>query len=929
MTLGTIQTGTGLATGMDIAGTVDKLMALNAKPRDLLKTKTDGLTTQKTALTTLAALLYAIKVPTTSLGKASVYQERSATSSLPDVLAATVSGNPAIGTYEYTPLRMAKAQKLLSSGFASDSLPIGTGKFTIRFGDRVDRNATLGAANGGNGLVRGMFRITDGNGSTADIDLSTAQTVDDVLDAINGATTINVSATTVNGHFHLVDNTGGSSHLRVQEIGSGKTASSLGLAGIDSATGIADGQDILTLYKNITLGALNDGQGVEISPTLEDITYTLRDGTTANLDFAHHDNTTSTGNPETTLQQLIDEVTTQSGGKLTLSIAADGVSLVMTDTTTGSGTFTLQSAFGSHALHDLGLDGTSVDGVIAGRRILGGLKSVSLGSLNGGNGYGTLGAITLTDRMGASDTIDLSNAQTLDDVVAKINASMNIQVRAKINSAGNGIELDDVTGSSSGSMSVADADATNTATKLNIKTAAGATSLASVNSGDMHLKIIGENTLLSSLNGGAGISGGRFTITNAAGKTATIDLTSQSIKTVGDVLRTINRQGDSVHAELNATGDGILLRDTGGGKGSLAVSESGGTTAKSLGLLKTRTTTASGEQQIDGSMTYVVDILDKDTLANLNAQINGLGGGFSSSIIADGSAMPYHLSIASGRTGKAGALVIDTTGVNFGINEITEAQDSLMLLGPASAKTTAVLTSSSSNTYSNLTTGLKLTIKQATGQTALVNVGSANSAMSAGVKVFVDNFNKFWDELTKDTAYDENHNPAVLTTDGTAIDFRTEMYNLLIGSFGGTGSIDSLADIGVTFATDDSGHLQYDDTVLQNAVETDPDAVKNFFTAKGTGLSDKVGNLIEQLAGVNKSSLEYRLDALQKKIDDNNKRIDQINVRLDAQKETLLMQFYNMDLAVSRSQTSLSALTSIQWMVTNLNGYMSNSSSSS
>jgi flagellar hook-associated protein 2 len=168
-----------------------------------------------------------------------------------------------------------------------------------------------------------------------------------------------------------------------------------------------------------------------------------------------------------------------------------------------------------------------------------------------------------------------------------------------------------------------------------------------------------------------------------------------------------------------------------------------------------------------------------------------------------------------------------------------------------------------------------------------------------------------------------------LTTDGTAIDFRTEMYNLLIGSFGGTGSIDSLADIGVTFATDDSGHLQYDDTVLQNAVETDPDAVKNFFTAKGTGLSDKVGNLIEQLAGVNKSSLEYRLDALQKKIDDNNKRIDQINVRLDAQKETLLMQFYNMDLAVSRSQTSLSALTSIQWMVTNLNGYMSNSSSSS
>ena len=99
MALGTIQTGTGLATGMDIAGTVDKLMALNAKPRDNLKTATDTLTTQKTALTTLAALLYAIKVPTTSLGKAGVYQERAAASSLPDVLAATVTGNPAILAY--------------------------------------------------------------------------------------------------------------------------------------------------------------------------------------------------------------------------------------------------------------------------------------------------------------------------------------------------------------------------------------------------------------------------------------------------------------------------------------------------------------------------------------------------------------------------------------------------------------------------------------------------------------------------------------------------------------------------------------------------------------------------------------------------------------------------------------------------------------
>jgi flagellar hook-associated protein 2 len=926
VTLGTIQTGTGLSTGMDIQGTVEKLMALNAKPRDNLKTATESLTTEKSTLTKLAALLYSIKVPTTSLGKASVYQERSAASTNPNALAVSVSGNPTIGTYEYTPLRMATANKFLTSGFSSDSLPLGAGKMTIRFGDRVDRSAALGVTNGGKGLVRGSFRITDGNGSVADIDLSTAQSLDDVLDAINGATTIDVTATTVNGHIRLTDNTGGTSNLKVQEIGSGKTAASLGIAGIDSATGVADGQDILTLYKGINLSALNDGLGLEISPTLQDITYTLRDGTTGNLDFAHHDNTTSSGNPETTLQQVIDVVNTQSEGRLKLSIAADGVSLVMTDMTTGSGTFTMSSAFDSLALRDLGLEGTSVDGVITGRRILGGLKSVSLGSLNGGEGLGTLGAITLTDRTGATDTIDLGDAQTLDDIVGKINASSNVQILAQVNAAGNGIELIDATGSSSGSMAVADADATNTATKLKIKTAADATALEKVNSGDMHLKVIGENTLLSTLNGGAGVASGKFTITNAQGDSAVVDLTSSSIKTVGDVLRAIRRQGLSVDARINDTGDGILITEEGGGKGALSVAESGGTTAKSLGLLKTRTILENGDQQIDGSMTYVIDIYDKDTLANLNSQINGLGAQFSSTILTDSSAMPYHLSITSKQTGKNGGLVIDTTGVDFSADEITKAQDSLILLGPDTAKTTAVLTSSSSNTFSNLTTGLKLTMKQATGETVQVNVTSSNSSLTAGVKVFVENYNKFRTEYDTATAYDAvNNKAAALTYDGTTFNFITELTSLLSGAFRDAGSLTCLADIGITFTQE--GQLELDETVLQNAVDSDPDAVKDFFTTKENGFSAKIGGIIEKLAGADKSMLETRLDALQQKIDDNNERIDEMNTRLEKQIEALLLQFYYMDIAVGNAQTSLKALDSIAWMTENLYGNSSSSSS--
>jgi flagellar hook-associated protein 2 len=846
-----------------------------------------------------------------------------------------VSGNPSIGTYEYTPLRMAQSQKLLSSGFASDSSPLGKGTIKVRFGDRVDRSASLNVTNGGKGFVRGTMRITDANGGTADIDLSTAQTVDDVLSAINNNSGANVTATAVNGHIHLVDNTGGLSGLKVADIGSGKTAASLGLAGINSATGEADGQNILALYNGITLNALNDGMGVEVSPTLSDFKYTLKDGTSGEIDFAKRVGNSSYGNPETTLQQLMDAVNTQSSGKLKLAIAADGNSLSLTDTTTGSSSFTFQSQYGSRALHDLGLDANAVNGVVtvadntvSGQRILGGLTTVTLGSLNGGKGLGTLGAITLTDRSGASDTIDLQNAQTLDDIVQTINASTTLQIHAQVNRAGNGIELLDTTGSSTGSMVIADADATNTATKLNIKTGSGSNPIEAVNSGDMHLKVVGENTLLSSLRGGAGAAKGKFTITNSKNKRTTVDLTTGNVETIGDVIRAINRQGIGVQAELNATGDGILLRDSGGGGGILTVAESGGTTAHDLGLTGNSATKVGGEWQIDGSMTYKISIEDKDMLKNVNAQINQMNAGFTSSIISDGSAQPYHLSITSGHSGKVGAMVIDTSGVDFSFEETTNAQDSLVLLGPASAKTTAVLASSATNTYTNLVDGLKLTLKRASGETVNVNVDPSTSSLGASVKVLVDNYNKFRDELSKDTTYDTaNNKAATLTGDSTALSYDTQLSMLFSGQFLGAGKFTMLSDVGVTFTQD--GHLQYDDAKLQDVVDSDPQAVKDFFTTKDTGFSARLGAVIEQLAGADKSMSSHRLDGLKAKIDDNNKRIDEMNARLDKQKEAMLMQFYNMDLAVGKAQTSLKALDSIAWMANNLYGNSSSSSSSS
>lgn len=99
------------------------------------------------------------------------------------------------------------------------------------------------------------------------------------------------------------------------------------------------------------------------------------------------------------------------------------------------------------------------------------------------------------------------------------------------------------------------------------------------------------DTLLSDLNGGAGISRGLIRVTDRSGASAVIDLSA--VATVDDLVKKISStSGVSVAAEVD--GDGFKLVDLSGGTGTLAVADVGATgTATSLGL--TAAATASGD----------------------------------------------------------------------------------------------------------------------------------------------------------------------------------------------------------------------------------------------------------------------------------------------------------------------------------------------
>src|SRR5207244_6050720 len=115
----------------NITDTVDKLIAAQSQPRDLLVSRTDKLKQQQSAFSGLIGLLLSVQITARNLAKDDLFQQRTVATSDPNSLAATVTGTPALGTSTFTPLQAAQANQVVSSGLATSDQPLGAG--TVSF----------------------------------------------------------------------------------------------------------------------------------------------------------------------------------------------------------------------------------------------------------------------------------------------------------------------------------------------------------------------------------------------------------------------------------------------------------------------------------------------------------------------------------------------------------------------------------------------------------------------------------------------------------------------------------------------------------------------------------------------------------------------------------------------------------------------------
>lgn len=564
--MGRITSNIGLVTGIAITDTIDQLMALAAKPRDSLVSRTQSLSQQQSAIGEITAAVLSLQFSANNLGNTDYFTAKKVASSDSSQLSATITGDPPAGSFQYTPLRVAQTHQSISSPVGSADDLLGAGSLTLGFGGEVNHGIHLTQLNGGEGIERGQIRITDRSGASATIDLRFAQTVDDIIEAISDNQDINVTASARGDAIHLTDNTGQTtSNLKVQEVGTTETATSLGLAGIDAASDDATGSDVLRLFDKLSIDALRDNIGLSIRGALPDLAVTFRDGTSLQVDlnqigreadFASDVTVAANGN-DAGVQITADTEGGEYDSVRVQFISSGGVSkgsetVVYDDSDPANKTLTFDIELGQTDANDI-LDTLNNDPT---------LKDLFTAARASG-GAGT-GLITLTDTavlLGGAELAAKEEA-TLGDLLQTINATDPTRLKAQISADGDHIEFIDLTTDTGGTFQVSSPLAGSLAEELGLTGSAVGGVLTSS-------QVLGglKTSLLSSLDGGTGLGTlGVVSLTDRSGATANVDLSAAT--TLDDVLQAFNQSGLGITASINSTRNGIVLRDTTGSSAS-------------------------------------------------------------------------------------------------------------------------------------------------------------------------------------------------------------------------------------------------------------------------------------------------------------------------------------------------------------------------
>lgn len=289
------------------------------------------------------------------------------------------------------------------------------------------------------------------------------------------------------------------------------------------------------------------------------------------------------------------------------------------------------------------------------------------------------------------------------------------------------------------------------------------------------------------------------------------------------------------------------------------------------------------------------------TTNSLNAlaqAINSSGAGVSATVLNLGSpsAPDYHLSLQSTALGD----------VPIQLND--GSQDLLTTLStgtPAQYQVNGQPSTPISSDSSTVTLAPGLTVNLlGIGQTTVTVANDPTSAETA-ISSFVTAYNETADEL----ATNRGSAGGALTGESIVFSLQQALQNMANYS-GGTGSVTSIADLGLTF--DGTGHLDFNQSQFASVAASDPSDLAAFLgTGTGSGFLASAANTLSGLNDPTDGLFESQQGTIENRILADNQEISDTQARITTMQNQLTAQMSAADALLSTLQSQDTFMTQL------------------
>jgi flagellar hook-associated protein 2 len=329
-----------------------------------------------------------------------------------------------------------------------------------------------------------------------------------------------------------------------------------------------------------------------------------------------------------------------------------------------------------------------------------------------------------------------------------------------------------------------------------------------------------------------------------------------------------------------------------------------GTPASTISSAGLDLVTDPSQTSISSASTFTLSIGDStyqitpsgNTLNALAEAINSAGLGVTATVVNVGSlsSPDYRLSL------QGTSLAAQTIQLNDGTHNLLTV---LVNGAPAQYQIDGQSTVSSSSSQITIAPGVTANLLAA-GQTT-ISVASDPSGAADALTSFVSAYNAVVAELNN------NHGTAGGALTGqTIVTGLEQSLESLISFTGGSGSVQNLTDLGLTFSQ--SGQLSFDQATFDNAANSDPQDVANFLGSPTTGgFLQAATNLLNGLEDPNTGLFAETNTSIQNQITSDNQQITNTQNNITTMQNDLTAQ-------MSQADTMIASLESQQTYYTDL-----------